>query len=136
VIVLSNTFEKLPASSRLIHGLALLAIALTVVLLITPAALHRIVWVGEENEAVLRTGGRITIFALLPLAFGMAGDAYVVLARITGMTMGAAIAAGLVLLCCSAFGTPGRLLTGSPGSANPANHGRRSKCEQRQPLIV
>jgi hypothetical protein len=103
VIVLTTTFEKLPANSRLIHGLALLAIALTVVLLITPAALHRIVWAGEENEAVLRTGGRITIFALLPLAFGMAGDAYVVLARITGMTTGAAIAAGLVLLVLLGF---------------------------------
>jgi Family of unknown function (DUF6328) len=98
VIVLSSAFEKLPASSRLIHGLALLAIALTVVLLVTPPALHRIVWAGEESEALLRTGSRITILALLPLALGMAGDAYVVLARMTGMTTGAAIAAATVLL--------------------------------------
>ena len=47
---------------------------------------------------MLRTGSRITILALLPLALGMAGDAYVVLARITGATIGAAIAAGIVLL--------------------------------------
>jgi hypothetical protein len=97
VIVLSSTFEKLPSSSRLIHGLALLAVALAVVLLITPAALHRIVS-GEESEAVLRTGGRITVLALLPLALGMAGDAYVVFARMTGATAGAAIAAAIVLL--------------------------------------
>src|ERR1700760_83938 len=56
VIVLTDSFEKLPPSSQLIHGLALLAIALTVVLLITPAALHRIVWAGEESEEVLRIG--------------------------------------------------------------------------------
>jgi hypothetical protein len=66
----------LPFSSRLIHGLSLLSIALAVVLLITPAALHRIVWSGEENETVLRTGSRITILALQPLALGMADDAY------------------------------------------------------------
>lgn len=98
VIVLSSTFEKLPASSRLVHGLALLAIALTVVLLITPAALHRIVWSGEESEAVLRIGGRITTLSLLPLALGIAGDAYVVWTQMTGMTLGAAIAGGIVLL--------------------------------------
>ena len=63
-------------SGRLIHGLSLLSIALAVVLLITPAALHHIVWSGEENETVLRTGSRITILALQPLALGMAGDAH------------------------------------------------------------
>ena len=103
MIVVGSAFEKPPFSSRLIHGLSLLSIALAVVLLITPAALHRIVWSGEENETVLRTGSRITILALLPLALGMAGDAYVVLARITGATMGAAIAAGIVLLVLLGF---------------------------------
>jgi hypothetical protein len=70
VIVRSSTFEKLPASSRFVRGFALLAIAVTVVLLVTPPALHRIVWAGEESEAVLGTGSRITILALLPLSLG------------------------------------------------------------------
>ena len=103
VIVLSDAFVKLPASSRLVHGFALLAIALTVVLLITPAALHRIVWAGEESDEFLRIGSCITILALLPLACGMTADAYVVFARITGTTMQAAIAAGLVLLVLLGF---------------------------------
>lgn len=103
VIVLSAGFKELPESSQLIHGLALLAIALTVVLLITPAALHRIVWAGEESEEFLSIGSRITIGALLPLACGMAADAFVVWARITGAVMGAAIAAVLVLLVLLGF---------------------------------
>jgi hypothetical protein len=103
VIVLNSTFEKLPETSRLIHGVALIAVALAVILLITPAALHRIVWAGEENEALLTTGGSLTILALLPLSIGMAGDAYVVLERITGMTGGSAIAAAIVLLVLLAF---------------------------------
>ena len=103
VIVLSDSFEKLPASSRLVHGLALLATALTVVLLITPAALHRIVWAGEDSEEVLRIGSCITILALLPLACGMAADAYVVFARFTGAMIGAAVAAGVVLLVLLGF---------------------------------
>jgi hypothetical protein len=98
VIVLSSTFEKLPVDSRVIHGFALLIVALAVMLLMTPAALHRIVWAGEDSEIFLTTGGALTTLALLPLALGMAGDAYVVLARITEMENGAAIAAGCVLL--------------------------------------
>ena len=125
VIVLSDTFDKLPADSRLIHGLALLAIALTVVLLITPAALHRIIWAGEESEELLRLGGNITIFALLTLACGMAADAYVVLAKITGMTTGAAIASGVVLLVLLGFWYvwpfTDRLLRQRPNEAAPTS---------------
>ena len=96
-IVLTDTFEKLP-NLRLLHAAALVSVALSIALLITPAALHRIVWAGEDTEAVLAIGGRLTILALLPLAMGMAGDSYVVLSRILGSAGPVAIAATLVLL--------------------------------------
>ena len=98
-IVLTETFEKLPSLPRLLHAVALLCVALSVTLLITPAALHRIVWAGEDSEALLRKGGRITILALLPLALGMAADSYVVLDRMLDSAGPAAVAAALVLLC-------------------------------------
>jgi hypothetical protein len=60
VIVLTSTFEKLPDFSRLLHGIALLCVALFGILLIAPAALRRIVWAGEDSEALLRSGGQIT----------------------------------------------------------------------------
>ncbi len=126
VIVLSDSFKELPESSQLIHGLALLAIALTVVLLITPAALHRIVWAGEESEEFLSIGSRITIGALLPLACGMAADAFVVWARITGAVMGAAIAAVLVLLVLLGFGT----------LASPTASTATRPSEQKRPSIA
>lgn len=103
VIVLTAAFEKLPESSRILHGLALLAITLSVTLLMTPAALHRIVWAGEDTEAVLRTGGPITIAALFPLALGMSTDAYVVFARITERPALAGVIAGAVLGCLLAM---------------------------------
>jgi Family of unknown function (DUF6328) len=59
-IVLTETFEKLPTLPRLLHATALLSVAVSVILLITPAALHRIVWAGEDTETLLRHGGRIT----------------------------------------------------------------------------
>jgi hypothetical protein len=98
-IVLTDTFEKLPSLPRLLHAAALLFVALSVALLITPAALHRIVWAGEDTEAVLRIGGQITILALLPLAMGMAADSFVVLSRVLGSMGPAAVTAPVVLLC-------------------------------------
>jgi hypothetical protein len=99
VIVLTSKFEKLPDISRLLHGCALLCVAVSVILLIAPAALHRIVWSGEDSEALLRIGGRTTAAALLPLALGMAGDSYVVLASTFGSAMFGATASVLVLMC-------------------------------------
>jgi hypothetical protein len=97
VIVLTSAFEKLPGTSRLVHGVALLCVTLTVILLITPAALHRIVWAGEDSEALLRSGGWLTMAALVPLALGMTGDAYVVFARIfDSATFGAAAAVAVL----------------------------------------
>jgi hypothetical protein len=103
VIVLTAAFEKLPESSRILHGLALLAITLSVALLMTPAALHRIVWAGEDTEAVLRVGGPLTVAALVPLALGMSADAYVVFARITGWPAFGGLASGAVLVCLLAL---------------------------------
>jgi hypothetical protein len=103
VIVLTAAFEKLPESSRMLHGLALLAITLSVALLMTPAALHRIVWAGEDTEAVLRVGGPLTVAALLPLALGMSADAYVVFARIAGWPAFGGLASGAVLACLLAL---------------------------------
>jgi hypothetical protein len=99
VAVLTDTFNRLPSLSRLLHAAALMSVALSVALLITPAALHRIVWAGEDTEAVLRIGGRITIVALLPLAVGIAADTFVVLSHVLGSMGSAAVTALLALLC-------------------------------------
>ena len=81
------------------QGRALLAVALSVILLMMPPALHRIVWAGEDTEDVLRSGGPITVAALFPLALGMSADTFVVFAHITGTTGYGAVAAAAVLLC-------------------------------------
>jgi hypothetical protein len=98
VIVLTSAFEKLPELSRLLHGASLLCVAMTVVLLIAPAALHRIVWAGEDSEGLLRVGGRLLLIALVPLALGIAGETYVVFARIFESVVLGATAAVVVLM--------------------------------------
>jgi hypothetical protein len=108
-IVLTDSFEKLSTLPRLLHGVALLCVALSIALLMTPAAIHRIVWAGEDSAALLRSGGRITVLAMVPLALGMAADSYVVLSRILASAGSAAVAASLVLVALISlwFGWPG-----------------------------
>jgi hypothetical protein len=80
-ILLTQGFETLPASARIVHTLALCCVALTVILLIAPASVHRIGYGGENTERFLRLGSRFVIAAAVPLAAGIAGDIYVAVTK-------------------------------------------------------
>jgi hypothetical protein len=92
VVTLHRAFEELPASSRLIHVVSLCAVALAVILLMTPAAMHRITFAGEDTPLFFRIGSAFIVAAALPLALGNAGDLYVATAKASEST---AIGAGL-----------------------------------------
>ncbi|HET7185292.1 MAG TPA: DUF6328 family protein [Terriglobales bacterium] len=96
-IVFTESFEKLPRSSRLIHFGALVSTTLAIVLLIAPAAYHRLAEAGQDTERVHTTASRLLLAALVFLAPGMAGDLYVVLAKVVGSrTVAVAMAGGLL----------------------------------------
>lgn len=80
-ILLTQGFERLPELSKVIHTLALCCVALTVILLMTPACVHRIGYGGENSERFLRLGSRLVVAAAVPLAAGIAGDIYVAVAK-------------------------------------------------------
>jgi hypothetical protein len=100
-IVLTRAFETLPATSRAVHAGALACLCLAVILLMTPAAYHRLGHGGEDTIDTLRVGGAVITAASVPLGLGIAADVYVVLARIAdspAVGLGAAAVAALVLL--------------------------------------
>jgi Family of unknown function (DUF6328) len=76
ISVISQSFEKFPASSKLVHAVSLGCIALAVILLMAPAAYHRIVFSGQPAEEVHGMGSWFVTCATIPLAFGLAGDVY------------------------------------------------------------
>ncbi len=116
-IVLTQSFETLPGSSRIVHALSLGLVALAVMLLVAPAAYHRIVYAGEDNDDMHRVGSVLVTAATVPLALGMAGDIYVVIGKIIGPTTGLfAAAVGLVVLAGLWYGYPlAAALTRRPG---------------------
>jgi hypothetical protein len=103
VVVFVRSFAALPGWVKALHAFGLGAIALSVVLLMTPAALHRIAYAGEMSRTFFRVGSALVIGAGVPLALGIASDISVVGFKITGDTWLAAWSGGLSLLVLITF---------------------------------
>jgi hypothetical protein len=97
ITTLMEAFEKLPSSSKYVHLLSLALVALSIILLMTPAAYHRIVERGEETRHFHRFASRTLVAAMIPLALGISGDLFVVVRKITESTA-SALAAAIVSL--------------------------------------
>jgi hypothetical protein len=75
--VLADAFSKLPAGSQYTHLASLLLIAVSIVLLMAPAAFQPSVERGEDSERLHGFSTAMVLTALVPLGLGMAGDVYV-----------------------------------------------------------
>lgn len=80
-MVLMDAFTRLPQSVQLVHLGSLGFIALATIVLMSPAAYHRIVERGEDTERFHRFASRMVVLALALLGPGFCGDLYVVLRR-------------------------------------------------------
>jgi hypothetical protein len=81
--ILSEGYDDLPLSSRQIHFSSLALMTLSMVMLMAPAAYHRLVSAGEATEDMDRFGVRMVLGALIPLGFALAGDLYVVVTKVS-----------------------------------------------------
>jgi hypothetical protein len=97
-IVFVQGFGQLPRTWQLIHFASLLATTIATVLLIAPAAYHRIHEAGDDTEHFHRVASRLMLAALVFLGPGMAGDLFVVIANVTHSPILASWVAGALLL--------------------------------------
>jgi hypothetical protein len=94
---LTTSFEYLPPQAKLVHLGCLACVALSVLLLMAPAAYHRLAAGGEDRPDVEQFGNTMVLASLLPLALGLSGEFYVVFRKVGGAE-GPAIAAMAVAL--------------------------------------
>lgn len=80
--VLSAAFAELAPVAKHFHVAALAAMALAMILLMAPAAFHRVATEGEPSEHVLRWGTWALLTALAFLSLGLSMDLFAVLTRI------------------------------------------------------
>lgn len=97
IAVFKEGFDKLPPASKDIHIASLVATGLSTILLMTPAAYHRLVEEGEETERFHRFATHMVLAAMAVMALGISGDFFVVVAKVTNSVLVAAFAAGAAL---------------------------------------
>ncbi len=96
--VFDSRFEDLPASAAVVYLVGLGLIALSIGLLMTPAAYHRIAERGQVSRDMIERASRLIMAGLVPLMLALALDIYVVcLATIADPRVG--IAGAVVALC-------------------------------------
>lgn len=102
IAVLTDAFERLPFEYRIAHGVALACIVVSTMLLLTPAAYHRIVYGGEAKPGFYQIATRYILGATIFLAAGIALDMMVIGALVTGQDFAAraiaAVAFGLLIV--------------------------------------
>jgi hypothetical protein len=95
--VLTEGFDKLPESSKILHLISLVLLSLSTILLMTPAAYHRIVEQGEDSEHFHRFASQVLLAAMIPLGLGIAIDFFIVVDKVTHSSTLAIGVTGLVL---------------------------------------
>lgn len=94
--VLSD-FDRLPESSRQVHLASLLMMGIATILLMTPAAFHRLAENGRNTESFHRFAGRVLLVSLVPLALGICGDFFVIVRKTTDSSLLGIAVTGAIL---------------------------------------
>lgn len=99
-VMLMDAFGQLPAAAKAVHTAALCCIVIAIILLMAPAAFHRVTFGGQDTEEFYRLGSRLVIAGAVPLAAGIAADLDVAIERSLGsrsIAMAIAVVVALVL---------------------------------------
>ena len=95
--VFTKSFENLPSAVKQVHLVSLLLVLLSTILLMAPAAYHRIVEQGQDTLRFHHIASRLLISATAVLALGISADVFVVVSRVTGSTALAGMLGAMVL---------------------------------------
>jgi hypothetical protein len=84
IVMMTKAFGQLPFDAQVVHLVALGSLTLAIILLICPAAVHRIAFGGADDQRLHSVGSLLITIALLPLAVGISCDLWVALTILFG----------------------------------------------------
>jgi hypothetical protein len=104
IAVFSTVFrDQLSSTERLLHLAAILLVTIAIVLVMTPAALHRQIEPMAVSRRFIAISSRLLLASMVPLAVGICLEIYIV-ARVTlGTNIAAAIMATVSLAVFTVF---------------------------------
>lgn len=103
IVMMTTAFDRLPPAAQAIHTIALMSLVLAVVLLIAPAAIHRLAFQGRDDARFLGLASFIITLSLGPLAASICGDIWVALVKLEGDGTLATVAALVTAVLLSAL---------------------------------
>ena len=59
LVMLTSGFDRLPQTAKVVHAVALCLIGMNVIIMMTPAALHRLSFGGEDSPRFFRLGSAL-----------------------------------------------------------------------------
>jgi Family of unknown function (DUF6328) len=84
IVMMTKAFDRLSPPAQTIHLIALVSLVLAIVLLISPAAIHRLAFQGRDDPRFLGIASLILTLALAPLAAAISCDIWVALFKLYG----------------------------------------------------
>lgn len=101
VAAFSFGFNSISLFFKYLHIVSLVLVSISVILLLTPAAFHRIAEYGKDSHRLHRLTTKMIIIAMATLGVGLAVDLFVVVSVILHSVLVGTIIAVLVILLCS-----------------------------------
>lgn len=98
LVFFTDSFQTLPDVSKKLHLSSLLLVCFSIVLLMTPAAFHRLVEHGEDTERFYSIANRLILGAMAPIALATAIDFYIVAAKVTRNDLFSILASSALLI--------------------------------------
>jgi hypothetical protein len=96
-VILQRGFTALAMWLQWIHLISLGFITISTLLLMTPAAFHRLAEHGEETPRFYRVAHLMVLLSLPPLALGVCGDFFIVLFKVSNNSRISVAGGGLML---------------------------------------
>jgi hypothetical protein len=97
LVTLTKAFAQLPPAARIVHLAGLANLLVAVMLLIAPAAIHRIAFGGADDPRFHAVGSRMITAALLPFALALSCDVWLAFLRLFGSERLSVVGAALTL---------------------------------------
>lgn len=98
ITMFMEAFDKLSNELKYLHMASLFLMALTMILLMTAPAYHRIAERGEDTERLYRLASGLLLAAMVILPLGICGEVYIVFNKVTNSPLFSGATAGMVLV--------------------------------------